>query len=123
MLKVETPRRKRTLAGVWPAGMQMFRTLSIELHRHQNEGGKTTIELERLEDGSLRLFYYDIGDDARRVFGDSDYEAWASVPPTELSKLAFVLLAEKYRGRADALSDFRTFCEQHEIPVAGGSWA
>lgn len=41
--------------------------------RKENEGGRTTVTLELLPDGSLLLFYYDIGEDARRTFGGSDY--------------------------------------------------
>ena len=92
------------------------------LYRNENEGGKTTITLELLPDGSLQLFYYDIGEDARRTFGDSDYESWITVPPAELPRLALALLAEKYTGRPDARSDFATFCETRGIGHDGGSW-
>jgi hypothetical protein len=72
------------------------------LYSHENEGGRTAVTLELLPDGSLQLFYYDIGEDSRRAFGDSDYEAWTTVPACELPKLALALLAEKYAGRHDA---------------------
>lgn len=96
--------------------------MPAELTRHENEGGKQSITLEALPDGSLQLFYYDIGECARRMFGDSDYEAWLTIPPTEISKLALALLAEKYRGRLDALSDLAAFCAAHEIPNDRGVW-
>ena len=89
------------------------------LYSHENEGGRTAVTLELLPDGSLQLFYYDIGEDSRRAFGDSDYEAWTTVPACELPKLALALLAEKYAGRHDARSDFASFCEaKGEWPVA-----
>ena len=72
--------------------------------------------------GSLQLFYYDIGDDALRTFGDSDYEVWTVVAQADLPKLAFALLAEKYAGRADALTDFQAFSQAHDTPIGGGSW-
>ena len=93
------------------------------LYSHENEGGRTTVTLELLPDGGLQLFYYDIGEDSRRTFGDSDYEAWITVPPSELPKLALALLAEKYAGRHDARSDFATWCESKGIAHDGGTWA
>ncbi|HEX8239183.1 MAG TPA: hypothetical protein VF574_05515 [Allosphingosinicella sp.] len=92
------------------------------LYSNENEGGRTTVTLELLPDGSLQLFYYDIGEDSRRTFGDSDYEAWTTVPASELPKLALALLAEKYAGRHDALSDFAGFCEAKGIAHEGGVW-
>ena len=92
------------------------------IYSNKNEGGKTTVTLELLPDGSLQLFYYDIGEDARRTFGDSDYEAWTTIPAAELPKLAMALLAEKYTGRHDALSDFASFCEARGIVHEGGVW-
>lgn len=96
--------------------------MQAELFRNENEGGKTTVSLEQLPDGSLQLFYYDIGEAARRMFGDSDYEAWLTVPAMDLPKLAFALLAEKYGGRADAMSELRTFCEANAIAHDSGVW-
>lgn len=93
------------------------------VYSHENEGGKTTVTLELLADGSLQLFCYDIGEDCRRAFGDSDYEAWITVPASEIPKLALALLAEKYAGRHDARSDFAGFCESKGIAHDGGSWA
>ena len=92
------------------------------IYRNENEGGKTTVTLELRPDGSLQLFYYDIGEDARRAFGDSDYEAWITIPAAELPKLAMALLAEKYAGRHDARSDFASFCERRGIEHEGGIW-
>lgn len=92
------------------------------LYSNENDGGKTTVTLELLADGSLQLFYYDIGEDARRAFGDSDYESWIAIPPADLPRLAPALLAEKYKGRHDAPSDFASFCERRGIATEGGSW-
>lgn len=93
------------------------------VYSHENEGGRTTVTLELLPDGSLQLFYYDIGEDARRTFGDSDYEAWITIPPAEIPRLALALLADKYAGRHDARSDFAAYCEAKGIAFEGGSWA
>lgn len=89
--------------------------MDVILYRNENAGGRTTVSLERLEDGSVQVFYYDIGEDCRRLYGDSDYESWVKVQPGELAKLAFALLAEKYAGRHDAVSDFEAFCTAEGI--------
>jgi len=96
--------------------------MRAELYRNRNAGGTTTIDLELKEDGALQLFYYDIGEAAQRSFGDSDYEAWANVPAPEVAKLAFALLADRWRGDPQALSAFRDFCGEHGVAVESGSW-
>jgi len=93
-----------------------------ELYRSIDAGGTTTITLEATGDGGLQLFYHDIGEEARRSFGDSDYEAWATVPAVEVPKLAFALLAERWRGDPRALSAFRDFCRERAIAAESGSW-
>lgn len=96
--------------------------MDVTLYRNENEGGRTTVSLERLEDGSVQVFYYDIGEDCRRMYGDSDYEAWVRIAPAELAKLAFALLADKYAGRYDAVSDFEAFCKARGIEHDYGIW-
>lgn len=95
----------------------------VELYRHEDDGGKTRITLDALGDGSLQLFYYDVGEQARRTFGDGDYEGWAMIPAAEMPRLALALLEDRYRGRSTALSEFRTFCASHAIAVENGSWS
>lgn len=92
------------------------------LAQWENAGGRTTVSVELLADGSLQVFYYDIGADAQRIFGDSDYEAWLTVPPDQLGKLAIALIAAQYTGRPDALSALRTFCAAEGVAHESGSW-
>ena len=96
--------------------------MEATLYSNRNDGGKTTVTLEMLADGSLQLFFYDIGDDCRQVFGDSDYEHWLTVPPGDLPKLAFALLAEKYAGRHDSVRDLAAFCKANDIRHENGLW-
>lgn len=96
--------------------------MNVELYSTSNSGGKTVVTLERREDGSIQLFYHDLGSASDEAFGDSDYEAWATVPVAALSSLAFALLFERYKDRSDALSDFRTFCAEKGIHIENGSW-
>lgn len=96
--------------------------MQATLYANRNEGGATRVTLELLGDGSLQLFYHDIGEDARRSFGDGDYESWITIPAAEIPNLAFALMAEKYEGRYDARSDFATFCEKWGVKHEGWSW-
>lgn len=96
---------------------------AVDLATSKDEGGSLTVSLEHLENGAVRVFYYDIGPRALAAHGDSDYEAWATVAPENLSKLAFALLAEKFAGRHDALTAMMKFCADHGVPVDFGLWA
>lgn len=93
------------------------------LSRSEDSDGKTTVSLELCEDGGVRIFYHDIGPAAKRMFGDIDYEAWLRVPPGQLGKLAFVLLSEKFEGRADALSRLRALCEANGVGFENDVWS
>jgi hypothetical protein len=96
--------------------------LETTLYSNRNEGGKTTVTLEILADGSLQLFFYDIGEDSLRVWGDSDYENWITVAPAEIPRLAFALLAEKYGGRSDSVRDLEAFCRANAIACEQRLW-
>lgn len=97
--------------------------LSQVLYWNQNSGGKTDVTLTLKPEGSLELFYYDIGSASRKMWGDSDYERWITIPPEALPQLAFRLIAEKYDGRFDSVSDLQKFCEQHSVAHTEHSWA
>lgn len=97
--------------------------MHMELSRTRDEDGATTVTLELLESGDLELFYHDTGPAAQRTFGDGDYEAWLRISASDLGRLAFALLAEKYAGAPDALSAMREFCAAKAIPFEAGSWS
>lgn len=96
--------------------------MQATLAKWENAGGRTSITLELVKDGSIQLFYYDIGDDARRIYGDADYEAWVKIKPDQLPKLAFALLAEKLDGRPRAVSELRSFCAKYDVEFDDGVW-
>jgi len=96
--------------------------MRVDLTNTQDADGATHVTLELLESGDLEVFYHDVGAAAQRTFGDSDYEAWLRVGAGDLGKLAFALMAEKFAGRADALSAARAFCEAHGIAFEAGVW-
>ncbi|MBU6371478.1 MAG: hypothetical protein KJS97_02025 [Alphaproteobacteria bacterium] len=96
---------------------------AVELSKSSDDGGTVTVSVEHLEDGAVQVFHYDIGSRALALHGDSDYEAWATVAPENVAKLAFALLAEKFAGRSDALTAMQKFCADHDIPVTVGMFA
>lgn len=81
-----------------------------------------SVHLQLEPDGAIRLHAYDKGATAALTFGRDEYEFWVTVPPGEVAKLARVLLAEKYRGRMQAVTEFRDFCKQNEIVNAFDTW-
>jgi hypothetical protein len=86
----------------------------IELYR---EDGAThhDVHLTVKDDGAVHLSAYDLGEAPERVWGHDDYEYWVDVPPTEVQKLLFVLLKEKYLGRTSAVDEFTKFCVENGI--------
>ena len=93
------------------------------LFKHENEGGTTTVTLELRDDGSLQVFYHDIGRDAQRVFGDSDYEAWLTIPASEVPKLAFALVADRYGIEAGVITAVKDFCNAQGVACDFGNYA
>ena len=93
-----------------------------EIYHNENSGGKTTISVEGLENGTVQLFWYDIGTDAKRTYGDSDVEKWLAVDSSEVQKLAVALLADRYVKDPDAIQKFKDFCEQNSIKFSEYLW-
>ena len=92
----------------------------MELFRDNSEKDTLTVTLEQLDDGSIRLYYHDLGQSARELHGDSDYEAWLTVAQGEVSKLTMALLAERFTGNSKALSELQALCKSHEIEAEFG---
>ena len=81
-----------------------------------------TISLDNGADGGIRLSGHDIGQAPKDAFGSDDYEYWIDIPAEGLRPLLEVMLADKYRDRPCAVSEFRAFCEQHDLPHQSRSW-
>jgi hypothetical protein len=96
--------------------------LKAELYAAENPGGKTRISLELRGDGSVQLFYHDIGRTALEMFGNSDYEAWLSVPADAVPALCFAMLREVLSGECDALTRVRDLCNRNEVKHDAGVW-
>lgn len=81
-----------------------------------------SICLEVETTGAVKIDAQDMGPTVKEIWGDSDYEFWVAVPASEVQKLLFALLKEKYRGRASAVDEFTRFCQQHDIKHEWDSW-
>ena len=92
-----------------------------ELYRHEGAEFRS-IRLELREDGSLRLDCQDIGESVKRILGDDDYEFWVDVPASEMRKLTFALLRDKYANRQGAVDEFRDFCKREGVEHQWMSW-
>lgn len=65
--------------------------------------------------GSIHLFAMDASKKGGDFWGDDNEELCIDVPVTELHKLVFALIREKYSGRADAVDEFSGFCAREAI--------
>jgi hypothetical protein len=72
--------------------------------------------------GAVRIDAQDMGESVKEIWGDSDYEFWVDVPETQLEKLLFALLREKYFGRIGAVDEFRDFCQANKIEHKWDNW-
>ncbi len=100
----------------------MTKTYSAEVYRQEGDNFRS-VNVSVDADGSLQLQAQDMGKRVEEIWGDSDYEFWVHVPSTEICKLAFALLREKYSGREGAVDEFRSFCKREAIEHEWGSYA
>ncbi len=94
---------------------------STELFRQEGAQFRS-VRLSVNGDGSVRLDAQDMGELVEQVWGDDDYEFWVDVPATEIRKLAFALLRDRYIGRSHAVGEFRDFCQKEAIAHKWMSW-
>ena len=80
------------------------------------------VRLTCRDDGTITMDTQDIGPSIAAIASDDEYEFWITVAPTELSKLAFELLREKFADRLDAVDAFRDWCKAHDIDHRFGNW-
>ena len=89
-------------------------TLSIELYRKE---GKTlqTGSLSVYLNGTVRIDSWDLGELPEQWWGHDEYEFGVTVSGTDIRKLVFALLRDRYTGRTGAVGEFRDFCEKEGI--------
>ena len=97
----------------------MTENYSAELLR-QVGGPFRSIDLSVHSDGFVKLDAQDMGKAVKEMEVDDDYEFCVNVPASELRKLAFFLLQDKYSGRSGAVSmSFAPFVKRgHRTQVA-----
>ena len=93
----------------------------IEIARQEGAEFRS-VRLQLQADGGVRLHAYDKGAAAKLTFDRDEYEFWVTVPPAQVARLAFALLAEKFGGRVQAVTEFRDFCKKHEIVNEFSTW-
>jgi hypothetical protein len=89
-----------------------------EIYRGENTAGHRLAHVVCLSVdaiGSIHLFAMDASTNGSDLWGDDNKESCIDIPVTELHKLAFALIREKYSGRADAVDEFSEFCAREEI--------
>lgn len=112
---------RHTLA-VKASVMPMEREMQKQIYRMENEGGKWTIDVELKDNGVLQVFSYDVGSAAKAAYGDSDVEHWIDVDANDVALLAFHLLADRFAGVSDAVSQLQEYCEARGIKASVGLW-
>ena len=96
-------------------------TLSMELYRKEG----TTLQTGSLSvysNGAVRIDGWDLGEIPERFWGHDDYEFEVTVPGTEICKLVFALLRDRYLGRMGAVGELREFCEKEGIETNFFAW-
>jgi len=88
---------------------------SIELARQEALGFRSVlIELDR---PGIRVSAQDCGSSTKIVGSDDgELEFWVDVPTEALQRLAAILIRDRFSGSLEAVSEFRRFCEDNEIP-------
>jgi hypothetical protein len=75
------------------------------------------------DDGVVQMSGYDLGELSEKFWHHEDYEYWVTAPATEVKKLLFALLKEKYLGRKNAAGEFSKFCAANGIESKWESWS
>ena len=78
--------------------------------------GATTVHIEaRVGPSGVTVAGHDLGQAPSEFFGESDYEYECTVVPADRDALLLALLRDRFQGRPDAYSAFKTFCATHGI--------
>jgi len=71
----------------------------------------------------LEIRQREMGAGVRDAWGEDEHEAVLSLSPAAVAELALVLLAERYKGRADALDAIAALCEAADISTVRHIWS
>lgn len=87
----------------------------VELFRRSDASGTLVIDAKLKSDGSLEVFFHDIGDAAEQAFGDRDYEHWVTVPAEHVGALALALIEHSWSGNVRAIEAVKGLCQANGI--------
>ncbi len=82
----------------------------------------SVIELCIDDSGAVKLQATDSGLAVEVFWNTDEYLFWVDVPASQLQKLAFALLKERYLDRGQAVDELTVFCKQHDIEHNWASW-
>lgn len=94
----------------------------IRLVEQIDDRGHLSIDITLEDDGSIIVFFYDVGTAAQETFGRDDYEKWMKIPADVTGRLAFKLLSERFAGSIHALSEIEKYCQESGISPEVGGW-
>lgn len=94
----------------------------VELLRRVDARGTLVIDATLKSDGSLEVFFHDIGDAAEKAFGDRDYERWVTVPSEHVGALALALVKHCWSGSTHAVSELKELCQANGIKAEEHSY-
>ena len=94
----------------------------VGLFRRADESGTIVIDAMLKSDGSLEVFFHDIGEAAEEAFGDRDYEHWITVPSEQVGALALALVEHSFSGNVHAVEAMKGLCQANGIKVEGHSY-
>ncbi|MFQ5568807.1 MAG: hypothetical protein ACE5G0_03975 [Rhodothermales bacterium] len=97
------------------------RTKEITLYKQE---GETYVHLYAQidKDGDLRVCGHDIGAAPQEWWGHDDYEYTVTVSKKHKDRLLLALIAALYKDNPSAVSEFRDFAKDHDIPYGWFSW-
>src|SRR3954453_22018744 len=99
----------------------MFEPEWVELYRQEGAEFRS-VRMTVRSDGQIKLKSQDMGTTVREFWGVDEYEYGVRVSPSQLPKLVWALLRERYAGRSGAVDEFTEFCKKEGIEHGWDSW-
>ena len=95
---------------------------SIELARQEHPEFRSV--LIELDQAGIRVSAQDFGP-STRIMGsdDGEFEFWVDVPAEALKHLAAMLIRDRFGGSLEAVSEFRRFCQENQVPHKFMIWS
>ena len=83
---------------------------------------RVRIDAEITDNGDLQLGGHDIGEAPKKWWGHDDYEYIVTVRQKDRDRLLLALLAELFGDDASAVSRFRDFVKEKDVPYEWFTW-